>query len=152
MSEEFDTDNLPDIDLAEVSDRELVKSIDYTRPLKDYATAQTIADFLKARREVKEINLSSLSINGEIVQDDMETYLQNPAYNSGALKEALNLHYIFFLKEKVAGSNNSKRCKRRKHTLASGLSFIHASLNRKDLTRSRLNQKQADQRKKAYAR
>ena len=71
MSEELDVDNLPDIDQAEISDQELVKSIDYTRPLKDYATAQDIANFLKGRREVKEIDLSYLSKHGRVIQDDM---------------------------------------------------------------------------------
>lgn len=127
MDEEFDTDGLPDIDLAEVSDIELIKSIDYTRPLKDYATAQAIADYLKSRREVKEIDLSSLSKNGIIVQDDMEEYLQNPAYNSGALKEALKSPLHLFFERESGWKQQLEKVQKEKSYFSLG-TFIHSCI------------------------
>lgn len=127
MSEEFDTDNLPDIDLAAVSDQELVKSIDYTRPLKDYATANDIAGYLKGRREVKEINLSSLSRHGKVVQDDMEVYLQHPAYNSGTLKEALKSPLHLYFERESGWKQELEKVQKEKSYFSLG-TFIHSCL------------------------
>lgn len=127
MSEEFDMEDLPDIDQAGISDQELVKSIDYTRPLKDYATAQAIADYLKGRREVKEIALSSLSINGKVVQDDMEEYLQNLAYNSGTLKEALKSPLHLFFERESGWKQELEKVRKEKEYFSLG-TFIHSCL------------------------
>lgn len=97
---EYDYGSLPDIDSAVIADTELVKSIDYTRPLTDYATAHDIADFIKKRKRVYD-RVALNSINGaRIVQDDMAVYLRNPAYSSSILKESLKspLH-LFYAKE-----------------------------------------------------
>lgn len=94
---EQDYGSLPDIDSAVITDTEFVKSIDYTRPLTDYATAQDIADYLRMRKRVFD-RVALKAINGaKIVQDDMAAYLRNPAYSSSVLKEALKspLHLHF---------------------------------------------------------
>lgn len=127
MSEEIDMDALPDIDQAEVSDTELIKSIDYTRPLKDYATAKDVADYLKGRREIKDIDLSSLSINGRVVQDDMEVYLQDPAYNSGTLKEALKSPLHLFFERESGWKQELEKVQKEKSYFSLG-TFIHACL------------------------
>lgn len=98
---ERDYGSLPDIDSAVIDENtELVKSIDYTRPLTDYATSHDIADFIKRRRRIYD-RVALNSINGaRIVQDDMAVYLRNPAYSSSILKESLKspLH-LFYAKE-----------------------------------------------------
>jgi hypothetical protein len=127
MSEELDVDNLPDIDQAEISDQELVKSIDYTRPLKDYATAQDIANFLKGRREVKEIDLSSLSKHGRVIQDDMEVYLQDPAYNSGTLKETLKSPLHLYFERESGWKQQLEKVQKEKSYFSLG-TFIHSCL------------------------
>lgn len=127
MSEEIDMDALPDIDQAEVSDTELIKSIDYTRPLKDYATAKDVADYLKGRREIKDIDLSSLSINGRVVQDDMEVYLQDPAYNSGTLKEALKSPLHLFFERESGWKQELEKVQKEKSYFSLG-TFIHSCL------------------------
>lgn len=95
---ECDYGSLPDINSAVIDETtELVKSIDYTRPLTDYATPQSIADFIRKRKKVYD-RMALRSINGaRIVQDDMTVYLSNPAYCSSVLKEALKspLHLHF---------------------------------------------------------
>jgi hypothetical protein len=80
-----------------------VKSIDYTRPLSEYPTAQTIADFVKQRNGTRHVYTEDLNINGIAVQDAMEKYLSNVSYSSGQLKAALKtpLH-LFFEREDEA--------------------------------------------------
>lgn len=97
MSDELNPESLPDIDSAVISETEFVKSIDYTRPLTDYATASDIADFLKKRTKVHNISIKSLAVNGKVRQDEMEMYLANRAYNSSTLKAALKspLHFFY---------------------------------------------------------
>lgn len=98
---ERDYGSLPDINSAVIDENtEFVKSIDYTRPLTDYATALDIAGFIKRRRKVYD-RVSVTPVNGaRIVQDDMTVYLRNPAYCSSVLKEALKspLH-LFYAKD-----------------------------------------------------
>lgn len=106
---------------------DIVKSIDYTRPLKDYATASDIANYLKGRKEVQEIELSSLSVNGRVVQDDMETYLQDPAYNSGTLKEALKSPLHLYCERDSGWKQKLKKIQKEKNYFSLG-SFIHSCL------------------------
>lgn len=73
------------------------RSIDYTRPLKDYPTAQTIADYLKRSVKPQHVYTESLNVGGVVVQDAMEKYLENEALSSSMLKAALKtpLHFEF---------------------------------------------------------
>lgn len=73
-------------------------SIDYTRSLKDYATAGEIASFLHARKKSHHIYSNTLRKNGIVVKEDMGKYLASKDYiNSGALKEAIKspLHLFY---------------------------------------------------------
>lgn len=127
MNEELNTESLPDIDLAEISETEFVKSIDYTRPLTDYATASDIADFLKKRTAIHKINIKTLAVNGKVRQDEMEMYLKNDAYNSSTLKEALKspLHLYY---ERVSGQKNElEKVQKQKEHFELG-SFIHSCI------------------------
>ncbi|MCH2231383.1 MAG: PD-(D/E)XK nuclease-like domain-containing protein, partial [Crocinitomicaceae bacterium] len=88
---------------AALKSSEEAKSIDYTRPLNEYPTAQTIADFLKTRKGTHHVYTKNLNIGGVAVQDAMEKYLNDDSYSSGHLKAALKtpLH-LFFEREDEA--------------------------------------------------
>ena len=75
----------------------LTKSVDYTRPLSEYATPDQIATFLLNNKEAKHIYTKDLNVNGIAIQDSMEKYLSNEALSSGMLKEALKtpMHLAF---------------------------------------------------------
>lgn len=74
-------------------------SIDYTRPLSEYPTPQTIVDFLMQGTDPKHIYTEDLRVNGIAVQDAMEKYLSDDALSSGMLKDALKtpMHFAFSL-------------------------------------------------------
>lgn len=73
--------------------------IDYTRPLSEYPTPQTIVDFIMQGTEPQHIYTKDLNIAGLAVQDEMEKYLSNEALSSGMLKDALKtpMHFAFSL-------------------------------------------------------
>lgn len=104
---------------------DIVKSIDYTRPLKDYATASDIANYLKGRREVKKIDLSSLQVNGEVVQDEMEIYLQRQDYNSGTLKAALKSPLHLYYERESGWKQELEKAQKEKGYFSIG-TFIHS--------------------------
>jgi len=89
---------MPDLHSAAVVEKELFKGvIDYSRPLTDYPTVQKIVEFLKQDLPAQHIYTFSLNVNGSVVQDDMEKYLENDALSSSMLKAALKtpLHFEF---------------------------------------------------------
>jgi hypothetical protein len=91
-------DSMPNLHSATVSETELFdKAIDFTRPLKEYPTAQFIADFIKSEVTPKHIYTESLNVEGQVVQDAMEKYLANESLSSSMLKAALKtpLHFEF---------------------------------------------------------
>lgn len=78
----------------------VMKSIDYTRPLNEYATPDQIASFLSTRENAVHIYSDSLRRNGFVIKEDMSKYLAAKDYiNSGALKEAIKspLHLFYQL-------------------------------------------------------
>lgn len=127
MDNELNPDLLPDIDKAEVSDEELVKSIDYTRPLTDYATAADVAGFLRKREKVYNIDVESLSVNGWVVQDDMECYLTDPSYNSSTLKEALKSPLHLYFERESGWKQKLERVKKEKVYFSLG-TFLHTCI------------------------
>lgn len=89
---------MPNLHSAAVSDVELYdKSIDYTRPINEYPTAENVADFIKQREETHHVYTKSLNIGGVAIQDSMDKYLIDDSYSSGQLKAALKtpLHLYF---------------------------------------------------------
>lgn len=77
-----------------------LRSIDYTRPLGEYATPDQIATFLSTREGSTHIYSDSLRKNGIVIKEDMSKYLAAKNYvNSGALKEAIKspLHLFYQL-------------------------------------------------------
>ena len=85
---------------------EKFKTINYTRPLGDYATPDQIATFLVENPKTQHIYTKNLNVGGVAVQDSFEKYLSKEAYNSGTLKEALKtpMHLAFAIdgdKEKL---------------------------------------------------
>lgn len=127
MDNELDPNLLPDIDETEVSNEELVKSIDYTRPLTDYATAFDISDFIKKRKKVYEVDLQSLSVNGLVIQDDMECYLTDPSYNSSTLKEALKSPLHLYFERESGWKQRLDKVKKEKSYFSLG-TFLHSCL------------------------
>ncbi len=109
--------SLPDLHSAEVSKDELVKTIDYTRPLDEYGTAEQIAEFVMGREKSHHIYTDSLNVNGIAIQDAMEKYLAaSEYYNSSSLKEAFKspLH-LKFAKESGWAEELRKYQKNKKH-------------------------------------
>lgn len=91
-------DSMPNLHSAAVSEKELFdKSIDFTRPLKEYPTASFIANFIKAGNKPEHVYTDSINVGGQVVQDAMEKYLANEALSSSMLKAALKtpLHFEF---------------------------------------------------------
>lgn len=89
---------MPNLHSAAVSEKELFdKAIDFTRPLKEYPTAEFIAEFIKSEVTPKHIYTESLNVDGLVVQDAMEKYLANESLSSSMLKAALKtpLHFEF---------------------------------------------------------
>lgn len=77
---------------------QLLSSIDYSRPLNEYATPDQISSFLAAREKSVHVYTDSLRKNGFVIQEDMSKYLAARDYIwSGALKEALKspLHLFY---------------------------------------------------------
>ncbi|TDE53789.1 PD-(D/E)XK nuclease-like domain-containing protein [Flavobacterium sp. GT3P67] len=91
-------DSMPNLHSAAVSEKELFdKSIDFTRPLKDYPKAEFIANFIKSGVKPQHVYTESLNVDGLVVQDAMEKYLDNDSLSSSMLKAALKtpLHFEF---------------------------------------------------------
>lgn len=95
----------------------LLRSIDYTRPLSEYATPDQIASFLRGRESTFHVYSDTLRRNGIVVKEDMSKYLAAKDYiNSGALKEAIKspLHLFYQLysgwKDQLEAYENRKSC------------------------------------------
>ena len=76
----------------------LLKSIDFTRPLNEYPAASDIAIYVKMREGSRHVYTDSLNVNGIAVQDSFEKYLSaHDYYSSGQLKAALKtpLHLFY---------------------------------------------------------
>lgn len=98
-------------------DEKILSSIDYTRPLNEYGTAEQIANFLKQRNKSVHVYTDSLNVCGRAVQDDMEKYLSaSDYYSSGDLKEGFKspLH-LYYAKESGWGDRLAQYQKNRKH-------------------------------------
>lgn len=96
LSEGLDFQSLSS--LSRVGD--VMKSIDYTRPLNEYATPDQISSFINTREKTYHIYSDSLRRNGMVIKEDMSKYLASKDYiNSGALKEAIKspLHLYYEL-------------------------------------------------------
>lgn len=97
----------PDLSTADVQDREL-NNLAYNPG--DYPSLQ---DMLRSPEfnssEVFPIDLEELSLNGRIVADEMQTYLNNKSLSSSSLKEVLKtpLHYRFYQEQKHSAPNKS---------------------------------------------
>lgn len=79
----------------------ILSSIDFARPLSEYATPEQISTFLKLRDKSQHIYTQDLQAGGLAVQDAMEKYLSaSDYYSSSQLKEAIKspLH-LYFSKE-----------------------------------------------------
>jgi len=104
---EFGADVIAALNSAEKVES-LIKSIDYTRPLNEYPTAQTISDFL-AQNGNRGIHVytQDLNVDGIAVSDAIEKYLEKDSLQSSNLKQALvtPMHLAFSLdddKDKLA--------------------------------------------------
>lgn len=65
------------------------KTIDYTRPLNEYPTAEGVVKFLIDNpKPAGNVPTESLNLNGRVVADSMEKYLENDALSSSMLKAA----------------------------------------------------------------
>lgn len=98
-------------------DEKILSSIDYSRPLDEYGTAEQISTFLKNRGNSEHIYTKSLNVNGKAVQDDMEKYLASgDYYSSSVLKEAFKtpLH-LFHAKESGYKEELAKYQTNKKH-------------------------------------
>lgn len=76
----------------------ILSSIDYTRPLREYATPDQISSFLRSRGRGRHVYTDSLRKNGFVIKEDMSKYLAAKDFIwSGALKEALKspLHLFY---------------------------------------------------------
>ncbi|SHK93644.1 PDDEXK-like protein of unknown function [Chitinophaga jiangningensis] len=96
----MDFKNFPDLDDAQVIDKEL-------NPLGfDPSEYPTLQDMLHSHQfnsdEVHPIDLVSLSVNGTVVRDEMQKYLDKKANSSSALKEVLKtpFHYFFYTNQR----------------------------------------------------
>ncbi len=69
--------------------RTLLKTIDYSRPIGEYPTAETVARFIAQREGTQNVPTKTLQVGGKAVQDAMEKYLENPAYSSSQIKAAI---------------------------------------------------------------
>lgn len=103
-------------------------SIDYTRPLKDYATPAELSSFLKTREHSIHIYTDSLRKNGLVIKEAMEKYLASKDYiSSGALKEALKSpqHLYYML---VSGWKDKLEAYERKKKHFDLGNFIHQAI------------------------
>lgn len=76
------------LDLLDGMEQGRSMSIDYTRPIESYGTAQQIVDHIQSSYDPRHIYTDSLNVNGRCVQDAMEKYLAAKAYGSSSLKKA----------------------------------------------------------------
>lgn len=104
---DFDQDNLPDLDGAEVEDRELNR---FVKPVTGYHEPQEVINFLSSGPVQKQIPLHKLAVNGEVAKDKMETYLSTEAVSSSAAKEVLKtpLHYFHYINHSIP--KKEKKC------------------------------------------
>ena len=73
MSKGLDFESLSNMQEGE----KLLSSIDYTRPLNEYATADDISFFLNTRDKPRHVYTKDLNLNGRVVKEDMEKYLSS---------------------------------------------------------------------------
>jgi hypothetical protein len=107
MFNELENTQLPDLNQAAVSEREL-------NPLLFDSTDYADISLLLARLSIQpttpyEITLDELSINGKVVKDDMGVYLGTSAISSSACKEALKtpLHYFHYVNQTLPPKDKS---------------------------------------------
>lgn len=122
--------NLAALEGMEVSNEEapIPKSIDYTRPLKDYATPAELSSFLKLRDRSFHVYTDSLRKNGIVIKEAMEKYLASKEYiSSGALKEAIKSpqHLYYML---VSGWKDRLEAYERKKNYFDLGNFIHQAI------------------------
>lgn len=98
----------PDLDNAAVADKEL------NNLAFDPSAYPTIGDMLTSpefnKVDFEGIDLTALSLNGSIKQDDMQAYLNARKYNSSSsLKEILKtpFHYRFYMDQKIKAPEKS---------------------------------------------
>ncbi len=115
--EALNTTQLPDLGQAVVSNEEIFKTIDISRPLTEYATADQIASFLVSREKTQHIYTPSLQVGGVAVADSMEKYLgASDYYPSSALKESLKTPFhLYYAKESGWKDELEKYQKRKAH-------------------------------------
>ena len=85
----------------------ILSSIEYSRPLKEYATPEQIASFMRKREGSKHIYTKDLQVSGLAVQDSMEKYLSSDEYlGSSVLKEAYKTPKHFYY-AKISGQKEA---------------------------------------------
>lgn len=94
--------NLPKVDLNSLqAGEELAPAnpIELGYSKNSYPKLDTMLKFIEenGKKKPKKIDLDKLSINGECVQDEMQTYLDTKAISSGNLKEAAASPLAFFV-------------------------------------------------------
>lgn len=105
-----------------------LRSIDYTRPLGEYATPDQIATFLSIREQAQHVYTESLNKNGIAVQESMSKYLASKGYiNSGALKEAQKSPLHLFYEVESGWREKLEAYEKTKNHYVLG-SFIHQAL------------------------
>lgn len=97
----------PDLSTADVDAKEL-NNLAY-----DPSEYPVLSDMLNSPEfnsdEIFPINLTELSVNGLVVQDEMQTYLNHKSISSSSLKEILKtpLHYRFYQEQKHIAPDKS---------------------------------------------
>lgn len=66
----------------------IVKAIDYSRPLDEYPTADKIVKYIKSGVAPVNVPTKSLNVNGKVICDKMENYLASDDLSSSMLKAA----------------------------------------------------------------
>ena len=96
---------LPDLENATLGEElnPLAYDVDDYPPIEDMLARVNASD------DRIEINCEELSVNGTVVQDDMNVYLGTKAVSNSALKEALKspLHYHFYMNDRTEKKDKS---------------------------------------------
>jgi len=78
----------------------------------DYPSKETMLEYISLHdnEDPYEIDLYELSVNGEVVKDDMQTYLEKKRISSSGLKEALKTPRAFFYDWEESFEHENKPC------------------------------------------
>lgn len=89
--------NIPNLNDAEIGEE--INPLAYNPA--DYASIDDVVSRIIASDDRIEIKCEDLSVNGTVIQDEMNTYLSTKAVSNSALKEALKTpqHYYFYMNE-----------------------------------------------------